>query len=186
MAIEPASEIVANASASQFPLLSEGQKLNVALELFLQIQNGSAPIPEPNRGYSDIYPATFAFNTIGGIHAGLGATITPKTTGTIRIAFTGISDYNGVQTQGYTATYIAYGDDSVPVFGAVPKGTPLNQPCRAITNRKVTPAYPYTFYLQLSGLTTGQTYWFDQILINGNAVNTATFSSSVLMVEELN
>jgi len=180
MAIEPAETIVANATASGFPLLSEASKMDVTLQLLADAPSGAVP----NRNYTSNL-ATVS-TQLRFVHAGYGLTLVPKTTGTVRVIATMRGRFTGTKTSGQCVTFLQYGDGSVPVYQEARKGTQCPG-TPDLSNWESQPnAWMSRPYLSVvEGLTVGQQYWFDVIIDNTNPADTSHIQHANIVVEEL-
>lgn len=124
-------------------------------------------------------PGSTSVYTMGG----LGASITPSSTGRVLVSVSGTFDNNADTTASDGMTfYIAYGTGAAPINGAAVTGTQVGQ--RVVTTAPVTVAasellIPVSRTELITGLTKGTTYWID---IAQQAVNATGYTLNLVDV----
>lgn len=154
-----------NLANTRWELLNPSQRLRNAFTLF----NGSTGS---------------ATSSSTKVMQGFGAvwTITPATTGRVRITVVG---YTTNTTTGNAKINAAFGTGTAPVSGAALTGTTFSNTDILATSASsgASPAVPFTFIAEASGLTLGTAYWFDSAL--GSSTGSSTLTYNCVIVEEL-
>jgi hypothetical protein len=115
-----------------------------------------------------------------GVHAGLGATLTPTVTGKVLVIITGTM-VNAVANK-WPAVAMRYGTGTPPANGAAPAGTALGA-LDFLTGNTVNNATPFSLSGVILNAALAVALWFD-LVQSTTAGGTTTLSSvSVLAVE---
>jgi hypothetical protein len=112
---------------------------------------------------------------------GLGLSITPRMTGTVKLLITGLYSNTGTGNDNFTVG--KYGTGTAPANGAAAAGTSMTTNEKRLSTPTATYLSDFTYYAEVSGLTLGTTYWFD--LAQHVQGGTGTFTKLSALIEEL-
>ena len=115
-----------------------------------------------------------------GVHAGLGAVLTPTVTGKVLVTITGTM-VNAVANK-WPATALRYGTGTPPANGAAPAGTPLGA-LDFLTGNTVNNATPFSLTGVVLNAAIGVALWFDLVQSTTAGGTTTLNSVSVTAVE---
>jgi hypothetical protein len=129
--------------------------------------------------------ATAGTVSTAGIMAGLGASVTPSTTGRLLLMI------SGYQTSSVAGAFSAclgfrYGTGTAPVHGAAVAGTAVpNCPNTYAHSTTANATVPFSIQAILTGLTVGTTYWIDVWYGSSSASSTAKLNTVAICIAEI-
>lgn len=134
--------------------------------------------------YTDFVGTNYTATNSSEIMAGFGSswTITPATTGHVRITVTGYFETNALNGTIFTRAH--YGTGSAPSSGSAASGTAMTTKFIEGTAANASaPWMPFTFIAEVSSLTLSTAYWWDM----GVKADSGTFDLQIVstIIEEL-
>lgn len=116
------------------------------------------------------------------VHSGTGVVLTPRRTGTVKVAFSG--SFRNNNSAARCVCYLAYGTGSLPTLGAAGSGTVISATVYS-SNINFGFLQPVSFVADIAGLTLGQSYWFDVVFYRFASFGTCYLGGPSYVAEEV-